>query len=130
MKKSIKLLFVAGLLMALTGCGTHQNTLASISNSPEVVLRENNFRVVGTAEASSSVSYVFGIGGVSRRAIRENAIAKMMKKADLQGAQTVINITERVAVSGVPPLFTRFTVTTTGTIIEFTDNMNVNVYNK
>ncbi|MBO5759895.1 MAG: hypothetical protein J6R31_07650 [Rikenellaceae bacterium] len=130
MKKSIKLLFVAGLFMALTGCGTQQNTLASISNSPDVILRENNFKVVGTVQASSSVSYVFGIGGLSRRAIRENAIAKMMKNAELQGAQTIINITERVSVAGVPPLFTKFTVTTSGTIIEFTDNVNINVYNK
>ena len=130
MKKSIKLLFVAGLFRALTGCGTQQNTLASISNSPDVILRENNFKVVGTVQASSSVSYVFGIGGLSRRAIRENAIAKMMKNAELQGAQTIINITERVSVAGVPPLFTKFTVTTSGTIIEFTDNVNINVYNK
>jgi uncharacterized protein YbjQ (UPF0145 family) len=95
-----------------------------------VILRENNFKVVGTVQASSSVSYVFGIGGLSRRAIRENAIAKMMKNAELQGAQTIINITERVSVAGVPPLFTKFTVTTSGTIIEFTDNVNINVYNK
>ena len=130
MKKSIKLLFVAGLLLALSGCSAHLNTLAMVQNSPEVILREDNFRVVGMAEAATSVNRIFGIGGITRSAVRENAVAELFKNANLKGSQTIINITERVSLTGVPPFFTRHTITTVGTIVEFTDNVGVNVYNK
>lgn len=130
MKKSIKLLFVAGLLLALSGCSTHLNTFALVQNSPEVILREDNFRVVGMAEATTSVNRILGIGGISRKAVRENAVAELFKNANLKGSQTIINITERVSLTGVPPFFTRHTITTVGTIVEFTDNVGVNVYNK
>ena len=130
MKKSIKLLFVAGLLLTLSGCSAHLNTLAMVQNSPEVILREDNFRVVGMAEATTSVNRILGIGGISRSAVRENAVAELFKNANLKGSQTIINITERVSLTGVPPFFTRQTITTVGTIVEFTDNVGVNVYNK
>lgn len=130
MKKSIKLLFIAGLLLTLSGCSAHLNTLAMVQNSPEVILREDNFRVVGMAEATTSVNRILGIGGISRSAVRENAVAELFKNANLKGSQTIINITERVSLTGVPPFFTRQTITTVGTIVEFTDNVGVNVYNK
>ena len=130
MKKSIKLLFVAGLLLTLSGCSTHLNTFALVQNSPEVILREDNFRVVGMAEATTSVKRILGIGGISRSAVRENAVAELFKNANLTGSQTIVNITERVSLTGVPPFFTRHTITTVGTIVEFTDNVGVNVYNK
>ncbi len=130
MKKSIKLLFVAGLLLTLSGCSTHLNTFALVQNQPEVILREDNFRVVGMAEATTSVKRILGIGGISRSAVRENAVAELFKNANLTGSQTIINITERNSLTGVPPFFTRHTITTVGTIVEFTDNVGVNVYNK
>lgn len=130
MKKSIKLLFVAGLLLTLSGCSTHLNTFALVQNSPEVILREDNFRVVGMAEATTSVNRILGIGGISRKAIRENAVAELFKNANLTGSQTIVNITERVSLTGAPPFFTKHTITTVGTIVEFTDNVGVNVYNK
>ena len=130
MKKSIKLLFVAGLLLALSGCSTHLNTFALVQNQPEVILREDNFRVVGMAEATTSVNRILGIGGISRKAVRENTVAELFKNANLTGSQTIVNITERVSLTGVPPFFTKHTITTVGTIVEFTDNVGVNVYNK
>ena len=130
MKKSIKLLFVAGLLLTLSGCSAHLNTLALVQNSPEVILREDNFRVVGMAEATTSVNRILGIGGISRKAVLENAVAELFKNANLTGSQTIVNITERVSLTGVPPFFTKRTITTVGTIVEFTDNVGVNVYNK
>ena len=130
MKKSIKLLFVAGLLAVLSGCSAHLNTLALVSNSPEVILRENNFRVVGMAKASTSINYVLGIGGISRDAVRENAVAELFKNAKLKGSQALINITERVSVTGLPPIFATYTITTVGTIIEFTGAVNVEVLEK
>lgn len=83
-------------------------------------LSRENFRVVGNVEGSAHATYVFGIGGVSRRAVRENAIADMYRNAHLTGAQAVTNVTTTVK--------TRFYLfwwehdfIASGQIIEFTE---------
>ena len=111
----------------MSSCGIATDTLAGVAATPNVVLRENNFKVVDQVTASASVTRVFGIGGISLQSVRVNAVAKMMEKANLTGSQTVVNITERRAIHGVPPFYTVETVTVSGTVIEFTDGLKVSV---
>lgn len=57
-----------------------------------VVLSQNNYKVIGNVSAVSKQCYVFGIGGLSRRSLRESAMSSMLQKADLSGgARAVIN---------------------------------------
>ncbi len=42
-------------------------------------LSQNNFQVTGTVKGSTSVARVFGIGGLSSKAIKANAYAQMVK---------------------------------------------------
>ena len=127
MKKLFTLVFVAFVCVAMSSCGVATDTLAGVAATPNVVLRENNFKVVDQVTASASVTRVFGIGGISRQSVRVNAVAKMMEKANLTGSQTVVNITERRAIHGVAPIYTVETVTVSGTVIEFTDGLKVSV---
>ena len=121
MKKLLILALALGSLM-LTGCAAH---LLSVSNNnlnqTETVLTQKNFKVVGQVEGEATATYILGIGGLSKKAIRANAIAEMYKAANLKGSQTIINTTVKQTVGGVVPFWVKETYTATGTIIEFTE---------
>ena len=85
-----KLVLLASLCLAVvmfSSClGTNHMTYNALSQT-EVVLTQSNFNVVGTAEGSHTVSYIFGLGGTSKSDIRENAVQQMYKNANLRGSQ-------------------------------------------
>ena len=119
MKKLFTLALVLSAML-LTGCSAHlyNSSNASVAKT-EVVLSQNNFKVIGQAEGVATVTQIIGIGGCGKAEIRANAVGEMFKNANLQGAQTIVNINVKQAISGIPPFFTRTTFTATGTIIEF-----------
>lgn len=108
--------------MMLTGCGISSFPTKSYNVSEtQVVLNQKNFRVLGSVSGESTLTRVFGIGGVSQRAVRENAIADMFNNANLSNAQTIININVKKHVSAYYIFYIRTTYTATGQIIEFTE---------
>ena len=120
--KKLLLVAIVACVFVLSGCSTHfySSSNASVAKT-EVVLSQKNFKVVGQAEGVATITQVFGIGGCSQKAVRENAVGEMFKNANLNGSQTIININVKQAISGVPPIYYRTTTTATGTIIEFTE---------
>ena len=121
MKKLFTLALVLGALM-FTGCATHMYKADNKNLSQtEVVLSQKNFKVVGQAEGHAKATMVLGIGGLSKRSVRANAVAEMYKAAKLSGSQTIININVKHAIVGLPPFYVRNIYTATGTIIEFTE---------
>jgi uncharacterized protein YbjQ (UPF0145 family) len=94
----------------------NQNTLGT-----QVVLSQKNFKVVSNVKGCHTVARILGIGGLSKKAMQENAIAEMFKNANLTSSQAVVNITYQYAVKGVPPFFTQNVCTATGTVVEFTE---------
>ena len=119
--KKLLLVAVVAFAFVLSGCSAHlySSSNASVAKT-EVVLSQNNFKVIGQAEGVATITQIIGIGGCSQKEVRANAVAEMFKNANLTGAQTITNINVKQAVSGVPPFFTRTTYSATGTIIEFT----------
>ena len=117
-----KLLFVAIIIAAglMTGCGitSHLTTNHNVAQT-NVDLSQRNYRVIGTATGTAKVAYVFGIGGLSGKAIRANAYADMVKNANLTGAQAIINTTTEEKQRGVTPFYWKKVVTSHGQIIEF-----------
>jgi uncharacterized protein YbjQ (UPF0145 family) len=120
MKKILTFALVLGALL-LTSCSAHMysSSNASVAKT-EVLLSQNNFKVVGQAEGIATITQVLGIGGCSQKSIRANAVGEMFKNANLTGSQTIININVKRAISGVPPFYYHTTYTATGTVIEFT----------
>lgn len=109
------------LTLFITGCGIHGNVTAPIQNAPDINLYTNNFKVVGTASASTSATYILGVGGLSKRAVQSNAVADMIANANLTGAQMITNVTYRTSCKMVPPFWVKYYVFVSGTIIEFID---------
>ena len=120
--KKLLLVAVVALAFVLSSCSAHlyNSSNASVAKT-EVVLSQKNFKVIGQAEGVATITQVLGIGGCSQKQIRSNAVGEMFKNANLTGAQTIININVKQAVSGVPPFYFRTTYSATGTIIEFTE---------
>ena len=108
----------AGLM---TSCAVSEH-LTSNRNvmQTNVELSKNNFQVIGTAQGSATVIRVFGIGGLSLKAIRANAYAEMVKNANLSGSQALINVNTEVKQRGVAPFYWKTVITTCGQVIEFT----------
>jgi hypothetical protein len=93
-----KLLFKVAMIVAavfmLSSCGISSNMTTNHNlNQTNVVLSQNNFHIVKTVETKVSATYFFGIGGMSKRALYDNAVAELTKKAKLTGSQALVNVT-------------------------------------
>jgi len=119
MKKiKIILAIIAGALF-LTGCGMTSNMAQNhYVNQTNVVLSSNNFHIVKTVSAEVSSSYWFGFGGLSRRALKDNAVAELTRKAQLTGQQALINVTVKRS-DEFYVIFRRTTFYAEGTVIDF-----------
>ena len=120
MKKHLSRIAMAvAAVLLLASCGVTSNlTLNANQNQTNVVLSQKNFHVVKTVEAEVSATYFFGLGGISKKALQNNAVAELTKKANLSGSQALVNIT--VKNSSTLLLFIgRTTYYAEATVIEF-----------
>lgn len=119
MKKLIIAAFCV-MTLALTGCmgmgSLNHNTL----NQTQVVLQQNNYKVVKTVEGKTHSFYFLGMGGNSQQTMKENAVNNMFKNAELKDGQAIINISTTTAVRTVLGIYMERDVTAYGTVIEFT----------
>lgn len=127
MKKS----FIGALLLActiaLSSCATSGNYLTNQNvNQTNVVLSEANYKVVGKAEGNAKSRYIFGIGGMSKKSMQQNAYSDMVQNAKLTGSQALININYSQKVKSVPFYLMR-SMKVEGTIIEFTKTLSQQV---
>ena len=92
--KAIKFLCISLLTVFFSGCaGLNMTPYANDPVETKVVLSESNYHIVKEVSGEWSATYVFGIGGLSKKALNNNAISEMYKNAELQGNQQIINIT-------------------------------------
>ena len=121
MKKFSFLAIATACLLLLGGCSAQFHQVSNQNHlGTQVVLSQNNFKVVGRVEGSNTTTKIFGIGGLSKKAMCDNAIANMFQNAQLTSSQAIANISFKSATAGVPPFYLQTTYTATGTIIEFT----------
>lgn len=114
---------IAVCATALTSCGLSTN-LTSNQNSLQtnVVLNKNNYKVVKTITGEETATYIFGIGGLSMKALKDNATANMIKNAKLEGkAQAIVNTQVSVKTAIVTPLYVKRIATAEAQVIEFTE---------
>jgi hypothetical protein len=109
---------VAAVLL-LAGCGVSQNLTTNANlNQTNVVLSQKNFHVVKNVQAEVTATYVFGIGGMSKKALYNNAVADLTKKANLTGSQALVNVTVKNSAKSVL-FYTQMTCHAEATVIEF-----------
>ena len=99
----------------------HSSTMLSCNlNETQVVLTQNNFKVVGQAEGAATITRILGIGGCSAKAVRDTAVSEMYSNAKLTGAQTIVNVCFKKVSVGVYPFYSKTQWIATGTVVEFT----------
>lgn len=118
-----KLFYVLASIAAclvLSSCGVELHAPGANQDMvlTNVNLSQNNYRIIGDTQGTSTATYVFGMGGLSRRALESCANAEMVKNAHLSGAQAIINKTVDVKVQSYF-IVSKRTVTVRGQIIEF-----------
>lgn len=116
----LKYFFIAVVsLVLLSSCGMTSNMSQNINqNQTNVVLSQANFHVVKTVSTQVSSTYFLGLGGMSKKALRSNAIAELTKKAELTGSQALINISVKSAVKTIL-IWNQTTFYAEATVIEF-----------
>ena len=113
----LALLIVVAFMFA--GCAVNKAPFQDYPAVTEVQLNQANYRIVGTAQGYSRQFYVLGIGGLSQKSLKENAIMDMYENANLKGSQAIVNITTSLTVSGLIPFYASKRASARGTIIEF-----------
>ncbi|MCI4650811.1 DUF6567 family protein [Phaeodactylibacter sp.] len=120
MKKAFILMI--GLAFLSSSCAIHAGLTTNANlHTTEVELSGNNFKVVASVQGESQAMYIFGIGGISKKALVAEARSEMLSNANLIGSsKAVINETVEVKHSFFP--FVRiFEVIVSAHVIEFTD---------
>ncbi len=119
--KNIRLIVISILAATLfSSCAMHNQMQSHIAIEPNVILSQNNFHVVKHVSAQASCTYVFGIGGYSQKALKENAVADMIRNAELTGSQAVINVVSKRSVRSILfPLYQEVIIQVQGTVIEY-----------
>ncbi len=120
MKKLLIICAFVAAAFSLTGCSGVASTVSNNLTHTQVVLSDHNFQVVGQAYGEASATYICGIGGLSKKALYNNAINEMSKNANLTGAQTLVNTTVHYNVAMWTPLYVKTTCTATANVVEFT----------
>jgi hypothetical protein len=116
------LIFLIGMAILMPGCALHNGlTFNTNSHTTEVVLAKKNFRVTEMVQGESSATYVFGFGGLSRKAMIAEARADMLTQANMVGSsKAIVNETVEVKHSFFP-FVRKYKVTVSGHIVEFTE---------
>ena len=120
MKKTFFLL--VGITFLFSSCAIHSElTTNSNNHTTEVVLSKKNFKVIESVQGKSQAMYVFGIGGLSKKAMVAEARVKMLSKANIIGSsKAVINETVEIKNSFFP-VVRKYEVTVSAHIVEFTE---------
>ena len=117
--KAIKLFLCCLVAVLFASCaGVNMSFYRNNPAETKVVLTESNYHIVGQAEGEWSATYVFGIGGFSKKALTTNAISEMYKNANLTGNQQIINITTTTSIENWV-VYSKHRAVAHGYIIEF-----------
>lgn len=119
MKKFLSICAFVAATLSLTGCVGVAGTVSNNLTQTQVVLSDNNFKVVGQAYGEASATYICGIGGLSKKALYNNAISEMSENANLQGSQTLTNTTVHYSVAMWTPFYVKVTCSASANIIQF-----------
>ena len=122
MKKKLLIIPVLACVVLFSSCGINQSLILNHnSNTTQVQLSNNNFKVIDKVTASAEVKYICLVGGMKKKQLYENVYSAMMDKANLMnGSRAIINLVTEEHIGGVPPFYYKRTVTVSAHVIEFT----------
>lgn len=122
MKQKLFLGFILLAIIFFTGCGVSTGISNVNNNNTIVELSKKNFKVLQRVSGQSTATYFCLIGGLSNKALIEQARIAMLENANLIGtSRAIINQNVEMHTALVYPVFFRVTVTVSGYIVEFVE---------
>jgi hypothetical protein len=121
MKNSLKFALIGALLLTGTSCATHSAYTGNLkSQNTQVILSQDNFKVGERIQGEAKATYVFGLGGLSKKSLVESARSNMYQNANLEGgSKALINETFSVKNSFFF-FFWKHQVNVSADVVEFT----------
>lgn len=114
-------MIMIALCAILSSCSiSHDATSNQNLIQTSVVLDQKNYKVIGNVTGTSEQNYIFGIGGLSSKSLRESAMSNMLQNADLKNEARAIINTNIYYKNEFYVVWRKRTAIATGTIIEFT----------
>jgi len=122
MKKFLHVILAIITVFSVSSCAIHSGLTGNLNNNiTNVVLQDNNYKIIQKVKGEASGMSVFGILGGSFRPLVEKARSQMLESANLIGKSRAI-INETVEVNNKFFVIVGFkTVTVSAYVIEFTD---------
>ena len=112
------MLFCMSLM--LSGCGFNTTSYSNIDAVNTVVdLSNADYEIIETVTGESKQTYVFGIGGLSKRSLTENAKADMYKNANLTANEAIIYPSVTTSVASYLGIVTNIRAVASGYKIRF-----------
>lgn len=120
----LKLFFGLFILMTIvSSCGTQSQIVSNENvNQTTVGLNRKNYKVVDVVTGKASNTYIFGIGGMSKKALMESAKLKMYDINYLKGKSAAYaNMTTESRISKFLPFYYKRTIISSAILVEFTE---------
>ncbi|MDR2475189.1 MAG: hypothetical protein LBD45_04955 [Bacteroidales bacterium] len=116
-KLCLNMVMAATAVVLFTGCAIHSGVMEN-----SVALSANNFRYIQrNVEATASVLYVFGIGGLNEKAIVNSAKSELLERYPLRDNQALANISVSWKTMHILFFATKKYCTISADIVEFTN---------
>ena len=123
MRKLLMLFVLVATLLGVSSCQLHTPVAANLyQNNTNVVLQDNNYKIVQKVRGEAQADYFFYFGGFRKKGLIEEARAEMLENANLVGSsKAVINETVETSLTTIAGVFSFVKVTVSGYVIEFTE---------
>lgn len=123
MRKLLMLFVLAATLLGVSSCSIHSPMAVNVNqNNTNVVLQDNNYKIVQKVSGDSQANYLFFLGGIRKKGLIEEARAEMLENANMIGSsRAVINETVETSVTSFVGVYNYIKVTVSGYVVEFTE---------
>lgn len=117
--KTIKTILFCLVAVLFASCaGLNFTPYANNPVETKVILSESNYHIVKEVSGEWSATYIFGIGGLSKKSLKNNAVSEMYKNAGLTGNQQIVNVTTTLSVENWF-VYSKYRAIAHGYVIEF-----------
>lgn len=121
MKKLLTFSLLLALILGMTSCSLHDGMTHNVNqSSTNVVLSQDNYKIVQKVRGEAQADYFFYFGGFRKNGLIEEARADMLENANLVGSsRAVINETVETSLSTFCGIYSYVKVTVSAYVIEF-----------
>ena len=123
MKKALLFFALFAVLFGMSSCSLHSPMTTNLNQSAtNVVLQDNNYKIVQKVSGEAQADYIFYFGGFRKQGLIEEARAEMLENANLIGSsRAVINENVEYKFTTFAGIYSKVNVIVSAYVVEFTE---------